>query len=163
MNLYESKAFVRRNAAVRGSAAVWAVRAAVRQECERCERQYVAVCMVVCAQCAQQCVAVFLVIVYGSVHGSVRQFGVVRQCAVVCGSVRQCAAVRQCVAVRAAVCGSVWQCVAVRMAVCGSAHGRVWQCALRILVCPWKGSGNEPHHPCIFIWTNRSIRVINTN
>jgi hypothetical protein len=80
----------------------------------------------------------------------------VRQCAAVCGSV--CVAVRQCGRV---VCGSVWQCArqcgAVCAAVCdSSAHGSVWQRALNIytqsrsphiLVCLYRGSGNEPHIP----------------
>jgi hypothetical protein len=67
--------------------------AAVRQ-CssvrQQCERQCVAVYTVVCAQCALQCVAVRLVVVYGSVRGSVRRCGSMRQCAhvAVCGSAR---------------------------------------------------------------------------
>jgi hypothetical protein len=99
-NLYESKECVRQC----GAAAVQVVRAAVRQ-CERGERQCVAVHTVVCAQCARQRAAGFLV-VYGSEHGSVR----LSCSAAVCRSVRQCAA----------LCGSV--------AVCGSARGRVRQC-----------------------------------
>jgi hypothetical protein len=87
MGLYESKQFVRQCAAV--------------QQCERCERQCVAMPAAVCPQSVRQCTVVFLV-VYGSAHGSVRLSGSVRQCEAVCGSVRQCAAVyssvRQCAA-----------------------------------------------------------------
>ena len=160
MNLYEFIWIERTCAAVRRSAAV--------RQCERCKWQCVAVRTVVCAQCLRQCAAVFFV-VYDSAHGSVLLSG----SAAVCSSVRQCAAARQCAAVcgsaavRVRQCGSVRHCVAVRqcVAVCGSAHGSVWQYALRIytqsrsqyiLVCPFRGGGNEPHHiPSISILTDQ--------
>jgi hypothetical protein len=88
MNLYELIWIKRICAAVHGGALMQAVRAACSVwQCERCERQCVAVRTVVCVQYArtavcssvqqcssvalQQCAAVFLV-VYGSAHGSVR-------------------------------------------------------------------------------------------
>jgi hypothetical protein len=103
MNLSES-------AAVHGSAAVRAVRAAVCGSAHGSVRASVR--LAVCSsglgkvwQCARQCVAV-------------RQCGRVQKC----GILRQFAVVRQ--------CGFVPQYVAV----CGSARGSVWQFALRVLL-----------------------------
>ena len=116
----------------------------------RCVQKCVAVRTLVCAQwCTRQCAVVFLV-VYGSVHGSVRLSG----SAAVCGSARSCVwqCARQCVAVRLAVCGS-----ALYILLCTQSF------TIYILVCPYRGSGGEPHTPHILIRTNRSIWVINTN
>jgi hypothetical protein len=136
------------NAAVCGSAAVRQCGSA-----RHCERQFVAVCTVVCVvrgivcrsaltslwQCTRQCAAV-------RQCGSFLQSGSVRQCewqcvcgsthdnvravrTAVCGSalgssIWQCA--RQCAAVRQ--CGSVRHCASVRVAVCGSARGSMRRC-----------------------------------
>jgi hypothetical protein len=120
--------------------------------------------------------------VCGGARDSVRTVMRAAVCGSVLGSVWQCARYSVRLSSSAAVCGSargsVWQCarqcVAVRAAVCGSARGCVWQCARQcvavrstyyyahsrsqyILVCPYRGSGGEPHTPHILIRTNRSI------
>jgi len=112
-------------------------------------------------RCARYSVrTVMRVAVCGSALGSVWQ------CARQCAAVQRCGSVWQCTQQCAAVCSSVWQCVAVRLAVCGSAL-YILLCTqsftIYILVCPYRGSGGEPHTPHILIRTNRSIWVINTN
>jgi hypothetical protein len=134
-------------------AAVWQC-SRVRQ----CERQCVAVCAVVCAQCARHCAAVCL-LVYGIARGSMRLCG----SAAVCGSVRQCAWL--CVAVPAAVCGNVWRWVVVPAHVTVS----VRLCAsLRIYTqsrphntfFPYRGNGNDPFIPRIYIATDQCELLI---
>jgi hypothetical protein len=126
-----------------------AVRAVVQQR-EWYERQCVAVCTVVCAQCARQSAAVFLV-VYCNACVIVRLSGsaAVQQCAAVCGI--------------AAVWGSAHSRVRLCVTVCGSEQGTVWQLRsmyiyktlkwliIDILVCPYRGNGNEPNIPHILI------------
>jgi hypothetical protein len=137
---------------------------AVMRQCERCERQYVAM-----RQCARQCIEVYAMFLLDSAWQCARHCAANRQC----GSVRQCAAVCSSIQQWAAVCGSARGCVRQSVAVCGSAHGSVWQCALRVytqsrsqftLVCLYRGSGNQPHVPRILIQSTThqyelSIRV----
>ena len=166
-----------------GSAAVRAVRASV---CGSAHGSVRAVRAAVCGsilgslwQCARQRAAVWqcsslqqwaavggsaavrqCAAVCGSAAVRVQQCGSVRQCAALCGSA--CVAVWQCATVRAAVCGSVRQCVAVRMAVCGSTlYLYIHKVAHNILlVCPFRGGGNEPHIPRMLILTDQQYELL---
>jgi hypothetical protein len=108
-----------------------------------CGNAHTAVC-----GCVWQCVAVC-----GSARGCVQQC--VRPCAAVCGSVTVCGSARgcvqQCVWPRAAVCGSVWQ--AVRTAV-RFTYKHTKSLTKDILVCPYRGSGNEWAQHSSHIHTN---------
>jgi hypothetical protein len=189
MNLHDFILIKIAYAAVRGSAAVRAVRAALCSS--SAHNNMCAVHAAVCGnvlgsvwQCARQCAAVrqcSSLQQCAALCGSVRQCG----CAAVCGSVRQCglacaALLRQCAAVCSSaavrVCqwalpvwGTVWQCVAVRMVVCvGALYAYIHEVACTRnnihIGMPLQGGGNEPHLPRLtIILTDRQNELLYIN